>query len=419
MDGQSVDLTDPPLTRREVRRREEAARTQQPVPEPSGQELPPPEPPRPAPDSTAPRSSPSGRVPQWAVDDAAGNPPQDTGWRGGLAPVTYDWETKPHLPHQAFVPPSVRYPSPIKRFFRALGSTVRDIVSGVWSFVKFLALAAILSVAGWNALTHFAPGMASDIEGWGASYGIRNPLPEILAGGWPPSTSNGGAPPPGADSDQPLGVPAPAAGNSSSYAFLSAGTDQAFVSYDPCRPIHYVVRPDRAPAGGEQAIADAVAEVSRATGFVFVNDGFTSEGPSQNRAAKQENRYGDRWAPVLFAWETTAEQPQFRDNLGAGSTTLGLGGSISVTVSGKNPTYVTGQVRLNAAALAKIGRGYHGQDRLKAVVQHELAHVIGLDHVPDSTQLMAATMTEESTDFGAGDLAGLAILGTGKCRPDL
>lgn len=32
---------------------------------------------------------------------------------------------------------------------------------------------------------------------------------------------------------------------------------------------------------------------------------------------------------------------------------------------------------------------------------------------------MAARMTERRTAFGAGDLAGLAILGQGKCRPDL
>ena len=74
--------------------------------------------------------------------------------------------------------------------------------------------------------------------------------------------------------------------------------------YDPCRPIHYVVRPDGAPPGGAELIRTAVAQVSGATGLQFVDDGPTQEAPSTDREAYQPELYGRRWAPVLIAWST-------------------------------------------------------------------------------------------------------------------
>lgn len=49
---------------------------------------------------------------------------------------------------------------------------------------------------------------------------------------------------------------------------------------------------------------------------------------------------------------------------------------------------------------------------------HELANVVGLDHVDDPTQLMNPEGTNV-TEFAAGDLAGLARLGGGQCVPEL
>ena len=57
--------------------------------------------------------------------------------------------------------------------------------------------------------------------------------------------------------------------------------------YDPCRPIHYVTRPDGAPPGADGLIAAAVGRASAATGLRFVNDGHTTEGASKQRPALQ------------------------------------------------------------------------------------------------------------------------------------
>jgi predicted Zn-dependent protease len=45
------------------------------------------------------------------------------------------------------------------------------------------------------------------------------------------------------------------------------------------------------------------------------------------------------------------------------------------------------------------------------VLMHELGHVIGLDHVSDQSQIMYQTVTTKQSVFGAGDLAGLQLLG--------
>ena len=66
------------------------------------------------------------------------------------------------------------------------------------------------------------------------------------------------------------------------------------MTYDPCRPIRYVVRPDNAPTNGLQLIQQAVAQVSDATGLEFVYEGPTTEGPGERRPY-QPGRYGERW----------------------------------------------------------------------------------------------------------------------------
>lgn len=426
-----LEIADPPLTRRELRRREEAARAPQEAQEAQIEQLPPMGPPQPAAEDTKPHSSPSGRVPHWAIEEGAGIAPQDTVWRAPEQHL-YDWQqpasaSQPagYAPPLTYVPPSVRHPSPVKRLFHALGRAISDFFRGVWTLAKVVVLTAVLGAAIWNALTYLVPGFTDNtgrlLAAQGISHPAVNPYSPDYAGVKPPGTgsADGTAPPPGVEaSDHRLGSPAPITGSSDSYAFMRAGTDQPFISYDPCRPIHYVVRPQNAPAGGETMIAEAVAAVSRATGFVFINDGLTAEAPSTERPAYQPDQYGNRWAPILFAWEKQSEQPKFTDSLAPGSsTTLGLGGSMSITVDGQHATYVTGQVRLNSAALGTMSRRPGGHETVTSVVMHELAHVVGLDHIGDPTQLMAATVSEQVHGFAAGDLTGLAMLGTGKCRP--
>lgn len=74
-----------------------------------------------------------------------------------------------------------------------------------------------------------------------------------------------------------------------------------------------------------------------------------------------------------------------------------------------------GAVALDGPQLARVRGRYGGRDGVRAVIEHELGHVVGLGHVPDSGQLMSEDMHASMVSFGSGDRAGLARLGGGRC----
>ena len=216
------------------------------------------------------------------------------------------------------------------------------------------------------------------------------------------------------ESERPLGVAAPLVAASDSYRFVAHQSDgTAPVAYDPCRPIHYVIRQQGQPPGGNQIVTNAVLRVSKATGLRFVYDGATSEAPSRQRPSFQPKRYGDRWAPVLIAWVTPNENPDFVADV------TGQGGSSAMSRDGRPSAYVTGAVELDAEQMTSILKTRNGNEVVRAIVLHELGHLVGLDHVTAASQLMYPQSQPGVTDFGAGDLTGLAALGRGACLSDL
>lgn len=221
-------------------------------------------------------------------------------------------------------------------------------------------------------------------------------------------------PPAGVDaSSEPIGTPAPVPAGGGPHVFAALQPDGAApVAYDPCRPVHVVVNGRTAPAGADLALRDALAEVSAATGLRFVVDGPTTEAPVERRQPYQPDRYPGRWAPVLVAWSDPQETP------GLAGSVAGRAGSTWVETP-DGSVYVTGAVALDGPDLAEILATPGGATVARAIVQHELAHLVGLDHVDDEGQLMYPETVEGRTDFGAGDLAGLAALGTGACFPEV
>ena len=150
---------------------------------------------------------------------------------------------------------------------------------------------------------------------------------------------------------------------------------------------------------------------------MFIDDGATTEDPSAQRESYQPGRYGDRWAPVLIAWETTAEEPIFTELKDEG-TVLGRAGSESVSVGGSDYTYVSGQLELNAPALKSLIK-QESLAQARGTIEHELGHIVGLDHIEDSTQLMNPTDSAGLNSYQIGDLNGLDLLGQGACQPRL
>ncbi len=303
-------------------------------------------------------ASPAGRVPQWALDEVTGHAVEPASWRAGTSG------------------------GPPRR-----GSAARDLLAVVLVLAAGLGAAHLAGEVRW-------PGAPGPAAGSGApAVAPQRPTPGFEA------------------ADAPLGRPAeaPAAGT---WDFLQYQDDGVTpVAYDPCRPVHYVVRPGGAPPGGDRLVADALAGVSAATGLRFVSDGTTDEAYSESRPAHQPERYGDRWAPVLVTWQTPAENPAL-----AGPV-AGLGGSDAV--SGGGPwVYVTGAVTIDAEWAAGAVRSAVGRADVRAVLLHEFGHVVGLDHVDDPAELMHPE-NDGQRQFGPGDLAGLSRLGQGACEPAL
>lgn len=213
--------------------------------------------------------------------------------------------------------------------------------------------------------------------------------------------------PPEHDFPAPVRIlPAPVVTGAGGYTVLEQ-RGGAPVTWDPCRPIHFVVRPDGQIPGGALALQRAIDEVSKETGLFFVDDGTTTEAPSTSRDPYQPGRYGKAWAPVLIAWSTPTEYPGLAGNI------VGLAGPL--TTEGKGARIVSGEVVLDAPELAEIQSRPQGATFVYDVLLHELGHLVGLGHVDDPTQIMNPVSLRPLGRFGDGDLRGLARVGAGRC----
>lgn len=218
---------------------------------------------------------------------------------------------------------------------------------------------------------------------------------------------NGARPPAGLEErGHPLGKAAPLIAPSSSFAFKTGEP----VTWSPCRPIHYVVRPDNGPPDSQALVASTIAQLSRATGLVFIDDGTTTERPTENRPGYLPALYGDRWAPVLITWATHKEVPRL-----AGET----GGMAHATleIARGQFTYVSGFAILDAPTIKKALSNPKKAHYARIALLHELAHIVGLGHVNDPSQVMNPRAGKPFTGYQSGDLAGLRRLGQGPCQP--
>ena len=207
------------------------------------------------------------------------------------------------------------------------------------------------------------------------------------------------------------------------YTFMGLGPDGATpVRWEPCKPIHYVVNAAGAPPGTDGLIERGLERVAAATGFSFIYDGPTTEEwkdiyYDEGRPLYQKDRYGDRFAPVLFDWGTSEEYPK-----SLGPDAAAIGGYQAVSAPDGAHVAVSGNVLFDIEEMTKVLRSPGYTDARdwwpRATVMHEVGHVVGLGHVTDPTQIMHGEAGGTAKDWGTGDLAGLSLVSQGKCYPD-
>lgn len=186
-------------------------------------------------------------------------------------------------------------------------------------------------------------------------------------------------------------------------------TQGGAVLHDPCIPIRWKISTDRMPAGADEVVREAVADVAARTGLVWEGGGHVDHPVS----LKREPLVNDgtwHWAPVLIGWSTEAETPELAE------TTAGVGGPmVSRGAYGPDEYLRSGTVILDLDQFPKDLSNEADRARAKALVMHELGHVVGLDHVDDPNELMYPAALSH-VDWGPGDLEGLAAAGAGQCE---
>ena len=196
--------------------------------------------------------------------------------------------------------------------------------------------------------------------------------------------------------------PAVSADVNGAYAFLETHDNGRPVGFNPCREIHYVVNPSGAPDDWESLMDVAFRELGDATGLGFVSDGTTDDRNFSQRIDSSGNP-----EPVIIAWADDEEVDALADDV------AGVGGPTLIQ-RGRLRSYVSGSVVMDTDITDRLDRQIRGGNAQLGLLLHELGHLVGLDHVDDSNELMFPTATNMSA-YGPGDLQGLSLLGAIPC----
>ncbi len=181
------------------------------------------------------------------------------------------------------------------------------------------------------------------------------------------------------------------------------------VRWNPCQPIEYRVDLEVSPRGAGAAIRDALAASTAATGIAFHSDGTTRSGAhALFEHAFLADALRSIYRPVLI---TIVSHRAFRS--------FDVPKRAVAFTRPQRGTGLFGRQWVAGAVVVDGGIRYASSGRwsLRLVLQHELGHLLGLNHVraPDelmfSFEVARSTIPEPIHGWGPGDRTGLEMLG--------
>lgn len=220
--------------------------------------------------------------------------------------------------------------------------------------------------------------------------------------------------PPGYATTTPPPAPLPVAGAYDPPAVLPATeprplgstTDWAWVMnepsrWNPCQVITWAYNPaGSAYAGALADLRAAMAELSVRSGLRFRYVGTTT-------ALGGLSRPNPAGVGIVAGWTDAAHEDVFAHGM------AGLGGAVgNGSRTGSGFVLAAGFLLLNNGKSMPGGFTTSGAATWGQLITHELMHALGLGHAAGSGQLMYPTAWSGNHRFGAGDLAGLAQVGS-------
>lgn len=195
------------------------------------------------------------------------------------------------------------------------------------------------------------------------------------------------------------------------FALLNGLTGSA-PRWNPCQTVQWRFNPAGAPAGGIVVVATALKRIGAVTGLHFEYLGGSNVVPT---SAYLNQSYG-AYKPVVIGWTSAARSDLLRNvsSRTVGVTRVSWVGWAGLT--GATSELATGAVAFNVTTRAPLW----GANSRYTYALHEFGHLVGLDHVVSSSNLMNAIIPATMRDLGTGDVAGLRRVGaTGGCLRNL
>ncbi len=202
--------------------------------------------------------------------------------------------------------------------------------------------------------------------------------------------------------------------NPKAYAFVATNP---IARWNPCDgPIGWRINASQASAGALVDTRAALAKISAASGLRFAYRGTTTIIPGAPKAKAYP-----RDTQLVVAWVKPGQSKHF--TVAVARSAAGIGGPQwqEGFVDGRKQRVakiLEGEALLDATKVFTPGFGlgpvYGSQGTRGQLLMHELGHAVGLQHPAglDTSQIMYPRMGRKLGVYGAGDLNGLAAVGS-------